>query len=455
MAVLEFAKQLTGSSSDRLLKDLKMGIIQMTVSVQTGYGSVKLPSSDLKGSKALSECFAANGVSSTDTIKIIEAPGIDPETGKETILSPAWARNKLTAAVQELQEAYSSGGDLYPADLFPKVNQEIKKIIDRSIVLMEAITQPEVWAAAEENFFTKINNIFDALELESAMERDRIIDTAYSSSDTAEADHLKRLERYDMKRSSMLKKFPSVEDFIKKFRVSNSEPSFKGSLMDKISESGVAIQEIAEVQEAQQSFEFQISVQEARTRAIEDFQLAVKERTEALTGEFFQHIEAVLAGLDKATDRELSDRAKNLLNDHIQRTGAILQLLNGLSQFEPDLTIEAKSEQDANALEVLRSIGEVTAFLKESVDKGGDKNKLGDRLKAFRESLREDLLKIEAGKGSEALAEWCLYDDVSTPVSGSSHSRAVVEVAIDPTPAAAVAEDNSSASIASDLTAYL
>ncbi len=175
MTVLKFAQELqslSGSSGD-LMEALSTVLVKCAISIRVGYGSTKLPSSDLKGSDYLASVYAKNNIKSNDNLAIYEVPGIDPETGEEVTLSPAWAKNKLSAMAQEVQQAYSTGGDLYPQAVFPKVNAQVVLMQERCELLLETLLDPDNWDRAESRYRKAIHEVFDALEVESNRELER------------------------------------------------------------------------------------------------------------------------------------------------------------------------------------------------------------------------------------------------------------------------------------------
>jgi hypothetical protein len=429
---------LASAEGTGLSKKLSTVLVETTISIRVGFGAIKLPSSDLKGSEYLSKVYAANGVKSNDSIQIYEAQGIDPESGKVVTLSPAWAKNKLTASAQEIQEAYSIGGKLYSQEDFPKVNQQIEQMIERSERLLETLLLPVNWNAAEATYQEKVSNIFAALAQESALERDRLITADPLCADEAHRAHEERLEGYDRKRCRMLNKFPTPEEFRKKFKVSNSEPIVRGSVIGAVSQSADAVKHLAEIETAQGDLAFARAVSEARNRALEDFKQATQERIETLHDEFSEHILNALKSLDGLGAKEISNKAKNALDFQLTRCEAILNLLAGLSQFEPDLT---KPQTDSQtAIEAMAGIQDLTSKLRQGFeDSSNSREQCQAQLQAFRRSLAQTINVIHQGEGTQALAEWCLLDQGEAPIVASA--APAQEVLIDtqtsnPTPAA-------------------
>ncbi len=410
MTVLKFAQELqslSGSSGD-LMEALSTVLVKCAISIRVGYGSTKLPSSDLKGSDYLASVYAKNNIKSNDNLAIYEVPGIDPETGEEVTLSPAWAKNKLSAMAQEVQQAYSTGGDLYPQAVFPKVNAQVVLMQERCELLLETLLDPDNWDRAESRYRKAIHEVFDALEVESNRELERQLVADPLCLDMATKAHELRLSRYEMSRQKMLKKFPSQDEFRRKFRVTNSEPEIKESVLNQISQNAEAVEQLAKSQAAKNDLAFVAAVQESRQRALEDFSILAKERTEELFDEFFGHIQAVLSTLDRVGKREVSDRSKLIMSQHLQRTEAVLHLIAGLSQYEADLTQENSTDE---SLAVLSAITQVTKDLQDfAIEKTEARDALKERLRALRASLAQNIQQVSAGEAATSLAEWCLLD---------------------------------------------
>jgi hypothetical protein len=394
---------------------LSTTLVKIQISIRVGYGSTKLPSSDLKGSDYLTEVYSRNGVRSNDTLTIYEVPGIDPETQEEVMLSPSWAKNKLTAMAQEVQEAYSTGGDLYPQEFFVKVNEQIRLMQERCQVLLETLLEPGNWDRAEMRYKAAIHDVFNALESESQRELDRQLVADPLCSDIATKAHELRLSRYEMSRNKMLRKFPTQEEFTRKFRVTNSEPEIKESIMNAIAQNAEAVETLAKTQAAKNDLQFVQAVQESRRRALEDFQLLAKERTEELYNEFFGHIQSVLSTLDRVDKKEVSDRTKLIMSQHVQRTEAVLHLIAGLSQYETDLTQE---DSTSESLAALSAIAQVTKDLQDvAAEANESRETLKERLRAFRLSLGQNVQQVSSAESAAGLAEWCLLDAADAPAT--------------------------------------
>lgn len=429
MTVLKFAQELQELSGSGQAGDiatlLSTVLVKVQISIRVGYGSTKLPSSDLKGSDYLTAVYARNGIRSNDSLAIYEVQGVDPEAGEEVTLSPAWARNKLSAMAQAVQEAYSAGGDLYPQQEFPKVNEQIRLMQERCELLLETLLDPDNWDRAETRYRNAIREVFDALEAESVRELNRQVIADPLCHETALKAHELRLSRYEMSRAKMLKKFPSQDEFKRKFRVTNSEPEIKESVLNQIAQNVEAVEQLAKTQAAKNDLAFVAAVQESRQRALEDFQLQAKERTEELFDEFFGHIQTVLTTIDRVGKREVSDRSKLIMSQHLQRTEAILYLVAGLSQYESDLTQE---DESAESLAALSAITQVTQNLQEfAIEKTKDRETLKDKLRAFRLSLAQNLPQVSTGESASNLAEWCLLEAAPTDKPAPAAQASVAE----------------------------
>jgi hypothetical protein len=152
------------------------------------------------------------------------------------------------------------------------------------------------------------------------------------------------------------------------------------------------MQQLAEAEKIQGLFSYEQTLNQVRMQALQDWQIAQKEKLDLMVDELCGVIAESLTKLDKVSG-DISPYMKKELEKHAKRSESLLRLVESVAGVNPVKLEELVAK---------------TNEMKEAfVAPGANVEKLQEQLKKLRSQFGETVSLVSEGTGSAELAQWC------------------------------------------------